>query len=525
MSLLVEQLSFGWSSDAPLFENISFAIDRERVALVGPNGVGKSTLIKLLIGELTPTHGRVKTNQTPHYIPQLFDTSLSIAATLGVEVKLAALDRLDLGLGREEDYLAIGDDWDIEQRARDALAALSVPNRTWQTPLSSLSGGQAMRVYLARAKLEAPEVLILDEPTNDLDAAGLERLYRLVETWPSTLLIVSHDRTLLKKIDRILELTSSGLKSYGGAYEFYKTVKANEQEVAAKRYADAEKQLHTTRRVAQEQRERADRREAHGKRTKTGSMPKIVLSSMKNSAQATAGRIQALGDSKIEGAQADLTSARQTLEERESFTFDVPSTGLSTGKSVLNIKDLTYQHEVGAVPILNNFNLKLIGPARVSITGANGTGKSSLLKVISGLLPIESGTVSLGVERHAFLSQRAWTEAPDSLLIDTFRLHNPEQSDNQARAALARFGFRNIAAECSMQNLSGGERMRASLAMAMMSARPPQLLMLDEPTNHMDLESIETLERALLSYDGAFIVVSHDHYFLSAIKIDHEIEL
>lgn len=523
--LVVDQLSFGWSPDNPIFENLSFAIGRERVGLLGENGAGKSTLIKLLIGELSPNRGRVSRTENLLYLPQLTSPALSIDRALGIDQKLGALGRLDAGDGDEADYALIGDDWDVEDRARKALDEVFVPQRRWSDLLSTLSGGQAMRVRLARARLEKPDLLILDEPTNDLDTAGLDNLYHLVETWTSGLLVVSHDRTLLSKVDRILELSTLGLKSYGGPYAVYKDAKATELQAAERRLADAEKQLKMVHRAAQERRERDARRTRQGRRSKTGSLPKMVLDEMKRSAQETAGRTQRLADRETKIAMSDVEGARQDVEIREPLAFDTPSSGLPAKKRVLDVEDLTVRYESGGSPVLQNLCLQLVGPRRLAVSGPNGSGKSTLLKAISGLLAIESGIVRIGVDRHAYLRQGFLDLDLNARLLDYFQARNPEQTPNDARAALARFGFRNLAAESQIGQLSGGERLRASLATFLMSADPPQLLMLDEPTNHMDLGSVETLERALMAYDGALIVASHDRYFLDAIGIEQEIQL
>ncbi|MEO1101517.1 MAG: ABC-F family ATP-binding cassette domain-containing protein [Pseudomonadota bacterium] len=524
-ALVADQLSFGWSPDSLLFENLSFAIGRERVGLLGENGTGKSTLIKLLTGELSPGGGSVSRSEKLLYLPQLASPSLSIAEALGVDQELEALRRLESGDSTDADYALIGDDWDIEDRARKALDEVSVPQRRWSDLLSTLSGGQAMRVRLARARLEKPDLLILDEPTNDLDAAGLDSLYHLVETWTSGLLVVSHDRTLLSKVDRILEFSTLGLKSYGGPYAVYKDAKTTELQAAERRLANSEKQLKTARRAAQARKERDDRRAKHGKQSKTGSLPKMVIDGMKRRAQATAGRTQQLGEREIATATSDRDAARQDIEIREQLAFDVPSSGLPAKKRVLDVEGLTVRYDTAGAPVLQDFSLQLVGPARLAVSGRNGAGKSTLLKAISGLVPIESGIIRVGVDRHAYLRQDALDLDLDVRLVDYFLACNPEQTPNDARAALARFGFRNIAADGPVAQLSGGERLRAALATVLMSGQPPQLLILDEPTNHMDLDSIETLERALTAYDGALIVASHDGYFLDAIGIEQTLQL
>lgn len=524
-ALVADQLSFGWSPDTLLFENISFSIDAERVGLVGQNGIGKTALINLLTGELDPLGGVIRRPERWTYLTQLTDRSMTIAQALGIDRKLAALSRLAKGAPRPEDYDLVEQAWDIEERAEAALREAGVPERAWSAPLSTLSGGQAMRVKLARIELEQPELLILDEPTNDLDADGLSRLYRLIDTWTQGLLVVSHDRSLLSIVDRILELSSLGLKSYGGGYELYHEAKSTERAAAAHRLLDAERQLRQSRREAQDRKERADRRAAQGKRSKTGSLPPMVLGALKRQAQVTSGKLNALGTQQIIDARERVKTAKADIEHRDPLDFDMASTGLSARKQVLLIDQLGVQIDRAQGPIIRAFDLKVVGPERIAIKGNNGTGKTTLLRAIYGELAAYEGAVRIGVDRIAFLKQDLRAFDSDRSLIAYFTDQNPDLSDNHARAALARFGFRNVSVDKQLRQLSGGERLRAALAAELYASTPPELLILDEPTNHMGLESIETLEAALNAYDGALLVVSHDPWFLNAIGIDREIHL
>ena len=524
-ALIADQLSFGWSPDELLFDSLSFTIGRERVALVGQNGIGKSTLIELLVGQLPLFSGHVRLPQTWLYLPQITAPDLTIEAALGLEQLRSALKRFEQGTASAADYETLENNWDVEDRALAILDQFEVPFRAWTDPLSSLSGGQSVRVRLARAQLERPELLILDEPTNDLDAQGLAKLTQFIEAWPTSLLVVSHDRALLSKMDRILELSTRGLKAFGGNFEAYQAAKSLERASAQRRLSDAEKQVKQARREAQVRRERTERRIALGKRTKTGSLPPVVIGNLKRRAEASAGKAQSVGERQVSDATTQLNAARHAIEVRDPLSFGIATTGLSARKRVLSIEDLTLQYEHRPTPVLDALNLEIVGPERLAIKGRNGAGKSTLLKAIMGEIQPICGRISIGVERVAFLSQDASALRLDLSLIEWCLKENPDLSPNQARAALARFGFRNNAAEASVKHLSGGERLRAALATLLMSQTPPQLIILDEPTNHMDLDSLETLEQALKAYDGALIIVSHDQYFLDAIGITREVVL
>ncbi|MEO0983225.1 MAG: ABC-F family ATP-binding cassette domain-containing protein [Pseudomonadota bacterium] len=524
-AITAEGLAFGWSLETPLFRDLSFTLGDERAALVGANGVGKSTLLRLLLGELQPTAGVVQRRGVLAYVPQAFDRRTTIAETLGVADALAAHARIAAGAAEAEDYDRLDGLWDIEARAEAALADMGLENLDWDRKLATLSGGQAMRARLAGALLNRPDMLILDEPTNDLDADGRDALYALVEGWSTGLLVVSHDRALLSRVDRILELTTLGLTSYGGAYEVYRAAKEAEAAALTRRLADARKDVASAARAAQDRRERAERSASAGKRRNTGSVPTIVLGAMKRRAQRTAAKLDKLGEDRISKARTALDQVEREVERKAALAFDLPSCGLPAGKRVLDFETVTARHEGAAAPVFRELSFRVTGPERIAIVGPNGAGKSTLLALAAGTLTPAAGEVRLGVERWAMLDQRLDRLPDEGDVLDGFLSLNPERTAHEAREALARFGFRGRAVQAPVATLSGGERLRAALAATLAAAEPPQLLMLDEPTNHLDLQSVETLEAALRAYDGAILAVSHDPWFLEAIQVEREIGL
>ncbi|WP_119677489.1 ABC-F family ATP-binding cassette domain-containing protein [Indioceanicola profundi] len=521
--LSADRLSFAWSPDTPLFNDLSLSIGAERVGLVGANGAGKTTLLRLLLGDLAPASGHVARSGRFLYLTQRPAPRTTVAQALGIDRKLQALARIEAGGTDPADFDAVGEDWALAERAAEALAQAGVPDIALDRPLSSLSGGQATRVRLARIHLDRPELLVLDEPTNDLDAEGRAALYTMVRGWRGGLLAVSHDRTLLEAMNRIAELSGLGLRWYGGNYSAYRSAKELEVMAAERRLADAEKERDRIRRTAQEAAERAARRARIGKAQRDGSQSKMLLDAREDAAENHGSRLRRLAERQAGNTLAELEAARAELEIRRTLSLALPSTGLPRGKSVLVMEDVAARHPGAARQALSGLSLALTGPERVALAGPNGSGKSTALAVIAGRIAPEAGTVRLGVERWALLDQRLSLPAGGTVL-DAVRARNPDLPDQACRAALATFLFRNSAALKPVAQLSGGERLRAALA-AELAGAPPQLLMLDEPTNHLDLESMEALEAALRTYDGALLVVSHDPWFLDAIGIERVVEV
>jgi ATPase subunit of ABC transporter with duplicated ATPase domains len=520
----LDGLAYATPDGRALFENLTLSFGAERTGLVGRNGVGKSTLLRIIIGELAATAGALSVCGRIGVLRQALSSppGASVADLLGVRQALARLRRIEAGEGSEDDLADA--DWTLEKRLDAALADVGLAGLDVYRAASSLSGGQATRASLAGLLAAEPDLLVLDEPTNNLDVTARELVAEVLSRWKGGAIVVSHDRALLRCMDRIVELSSRGAQVYGGGYDLYVERKAEAEAAAERDLADAQRGAARVARESQAALERQARRDAAGKRSRArNDAPKILLDAQAGRAEATGGRIRRLADRKSGDAAEVLASAEARVERVRRLAFDLPSTGLAAGKTVLDL-DQAGLGWPGAPPILRDVSLKVIGPERIAVTGPNGSGKTTLLRLAAGELAPTSGRVGQGV-RAAFLDQRTALLGEDGSLVNAWRRLNPGGSENAARAALARFLFRNTAADKPLASLSGGERLRAALACVLAGDPPPQLLILDEPTNHLDLDSIAAVESALAGYDGALLIVSHDADFLQAIGIGREIRL
>jgi ATPase subunit of ABC transporter with duplicated ATPase domains len=521
--IVAERLTYAPADGRALFEDLTLSFGRERTGLVGPNGSGKTTLVRLLAGELTPSSGSVRRAGPVAVLPQEFRPApdSTLAALLGVEERLAALQRLEAGDATAADLEVVGDDWDLPERAGAVLARFGLAHLPLDRPVGAVSGGEATRVALAGLALGRPDFLLLDEPTNHLDAASREALYAFVEGWTGGLLCVSHDRALLRRMDRIVELSSLGVRVYGGNYDFYRARRDADDAAAEREMDSARAALRLAEREARDQRERQARREAQGKRSRaTANMPKILLNGRRGQAQATGARVRAVTEREVEERRERADAARRQVEERELPRFDLPSSGLPAGRLVLELEDVTVRFPGAARPVLDRVSLRIVGPKRVALVGPNGSGKTTLLRVALGRLTPDAGTVRrLPDGEVAHLDQDGAALDPALSVLENFRAFHPGMGPTAARYALARFLFSDEAALQRVRTLSGGQRLRASLACVLGGERPPSLLVLDEPTNHLDLDALEALEGALRGYDGALLVVSHDAEFLGRVGV------
>ncbi|MEU1493441.1 ABC-F family ATP-binding cassette domain-containing protein [Streptomyces sp. NPDC005775] len=526
--LTCSNLSFAWPDDTPVFHDLSFTMGTGRTGLVAPNGAGKSTLLKLIAGELRPGTGSVSVAGTLGYLPQSLPLSgdLTVAEVLGVSAVVRALDAVESGDVSEEHFSVIGDDWDIEERTRAQLDRLGLTDLTLDRSLTTLSGGQVISLGLAAQLLKRPDVLLLDEPTNNLDRKARHQLYDVLGDFNGCLLLVSHDRALLDRMERIAELGSSELRLYGGSFTEYEEAVRSEQEVAEKNIRNAEQDLKREKRELQQARERAERRASNAARNlKSAGLPRIFAGNMKRGAQESAGRAGQMHASRVSEAKARLDEAGRSLRDEQRITLDLPDTHVPAGRDLFLGEEMQVRLGNRAVFAEQGIQLSVRGPERIALTGPNGAGKTTLLRLLTGDLALDGGRIKRADGRIAYLSQRLDLLDVDRTVAENFAAFAPDRPEAERMNLLARFLFRGSRAHLPVRVLSGGERLRATLACVLCAEPAPQLLLLDEPTNNLDLVSAGQLESAVNSYQGAFVVVSHDERFLTEIGVNRWLRL
>ncbi|MFC6019357.1 ribosomal protection-like ABC-F family protein [Plantactinospora solaniradicis] len=527
-SISCVNLSFSWPDDTPVFQDLSFSVGDGRAGLVAPNGAGKSTLLRLIAGELRPSGGTVSVKGVVGYLPQNLSLvgDLTVAEVLGIAPALRALAAIESGDAGEEHFTTIGNDWDIEERTRAELDRLGLGDLSLTRLLHTLSGGQVISLGLAAQLLKRPDVLLLDEPTNNLDLDARHKLYGVLEDWNGCLLLVSHDRALLDRMDRILELDRGEVRAYGGNFTAYSEAVRAAQEVAEKNVRNAEQEVKREKREMQQARERAARRASNAQRNlKNAGLPKIFAGTMKRGAQESAGRANETHAARVSGARARLDEAGRALREEQKIALELPDTKVPAGRTVFLGERMQVRYGERALFAGDGADLTIRGPERIALTGPNGAGKSSLLRVVSGGLEPEGAQVKRADGRIAYLSQRLDLLDLDRTVAENLAAFAPGMPQAQRMNLLARFLFRGSRIHLPVGVLSGGERLRATLACILYAEPAPQLLLLDEPTNNLDLVSVGQLESALDAYEGAFVVVSHDERFLAEIGVDRWLRL
>lgn len=522
-SITFDRVAAKTPGDRTLFEDLTLTIGPERVGLVGRNGSGKSTLLGLIARQGEPASGAITISGRVGELAQRWpDDTITLAEALGVSEGLARLARLERGEGSAEDMSEA--DWTLEHRIAETLAKVDLPERDLTRAIRGFSGGERTRIAVARLWLEAPDILLLDEPTNNLDAPGRAAILALIDEWRGAAFVASHDRDLLERVDRIVELTPIGVAVFGGGWSAFAEAREARRAAAVDALDKAETDLRRVKDQVQLQREMKARKDAAGKAGRfAAGQSKMLLDFKQDRAEASQGAANRLADRQLSQANEALDEAKAKFEVLIPLNVIAPSVNLPSQKLVLQFEDVTAR--VGERLLFGALTFKVTGPERIHIAGANGSGKSTLMKLITGAREPASGSIRRLDGRIAMLDQHSDTLDESRTLLENMRAANPELDDNAAYAGLARFAFRNKKAHQVVSTLSGGERLRASMSIMLASATPPQLLLLDEPTNHLDIDSIEVIEQALIAYDGALIVVSHDPVFVQAIGCTREIRL
>ncbi|MFI6283943.1 ABC-F family ATP-binding cassette domain-containing protein [Streptomyces sp. NPDC051018] len=509
-------LTFSWPDGTTVFDDFQLAVGPGRTGLIGLNGSGKSTLLKLISGELAPSGGTVRTTGEVGFLPQnlVLDTALRVDEVLGIAGTRAALHAIEAGDPSEENFTAVGDDWDVEERARATLDQLGLAHIGLDRTIGEVSGGEGVLLRLAALLLARPDVLLLDEPTNNLDLYARKRLYDAVASWSGVMIVVSHDRELLDLVDQIADLRDGTVAWYGGNHSAYEEALAVEQEAAERMVRVAEADVQRQKRELADAQVKLARRKRYGQKMyDTKREPKIVMGERKRSAQESAGKHRIMHTERLNEARERLDAAVEAVRDDDEIRIELPYTTVHPGRGVLRLRELTLPH---GARVEGEFEIR--GPERIALVGRNGSGKTTLLRTIAGELAPVAGEAETLVPLR-FLPQRL------DVLDDTLSVAAnvaevaPAATNNRIRAQLARFLFRGARADQIAGTLSGGERFRAALASLLLAEPAPQLLMLDEPTNNLDMASVRKLTAALDAYEGALIVASHDVPFLESIGV------
>ncbi|MGF3054358.1 ABC-F family ATP-binding cassette domain-containing protein [Microbacterium sp. YY-03] len=515
-AVVIDDLSFIWPDGQVALDALSGSFSSARTGLVGRNGSGKSTLLRLIAEQLTPTVGGVRASGTVAMLPQRItaQADLPVADLLGVGDVLRAVRAVELGDVDPAHFDTIGDDWDVEARAHAALADIGLPPEALERTVGTLSGGETMLAAISGLRLSGADIVLLDEPTNNLDRFARAKLCGLISSWPGTLVVTSHDTELLELMDETAELYSNELTVFGGPYSEFRAWLDQEQAAAQQAERVARATVKREKRVRIEAETKlAGRERTAAKAEREKRVPLIIAHGRRQDAQVSAGKLRVDAREKENAARAAHDAAERRLRDDDSIRIDLPDPDVSAVRRIATLGDGEREWIIQ-------------GPERVALVGRNGAGKTTLLERLVGVEPRGAGdglaseiTGKLHTDRVRFLRQSA--DGLDEFLSAeaNVRAAAPHIEDRELRNRLARFLIRGDAMTRPVSTLSGGERFRVALASLLLAEPAPQLLILDEPTNNLDIDTVNQLVDALSVYRGAVLVVSHDQPFLDRLGI------
>lgn len=538
MSISIQQITYIHADKEILFKGLNLSVSKgQKIALIGNNGTGKSTLLQIIAGGLSPSSGTIICPDDLYYIPQHFGQfdGQSICEVLQADKKISALHAILHGDASVENFNILNDDWNIEEQIQTALTSWGIGDKLPSQLMNELSGGEKTRVLLAGIEIYNPSVILLDEPTNHLDAKGRNRLYKFVEKTSSTLIVVSHDRTLLNLLNTTCELTPNGIITYGGNYEFYKEQKSIVQNALQQQLEEKEKEIRLAKKIAREVAERKEKQNARGKKAniKKG-ISRMAMDTLKDKAEKSTTKLSNIHAEKSDKLVNEMRNIRSSLSDITLLKTDFNTSSLHHGKILITAKDINFsykrcsnhvkcsKYKYSAKDMLweTPLSFQLKSGDRISIEGPNGCGKTTLLKLITGELPPTQGNLTRTDFSYIYLNQEySIIKNEWNILEQAESFNNRNLPEHEVKTILNRYLFPASVWDKPCRKLSGGEKMRLAFCCLMISNNTPDLFILDEPTNNLDIQSIEIITSTIKNYRGTVVVVSHDKYFVKEIGI------
>ncbi|WKZ68737.1 MAG: ABC-F family ATP-binding cassette domain-containing protein [Melioribacteraceae bacterium] len=527
--VILKNISYKIPNGTKIFDELSFSFNPELTGLVGQNGIGKSTLAKIIEKEMIPESGNVEVFGKVKYLPQNFSelSGKTVADVFLIKEKYDALKRLEEGIGNKNDLLILDDDWELENRIDIVKEKMNISHIDLSRKYDSLSGGEKVKCLFASLLLSNPDFIILDEPTNHLDYEGREIVYDFVRNWKKGMIVISHDRSLLRLMNTIVELTSFGLKSYGGNYDFYFDQKELEDQAFKSQLRNVTSEFKKAIKQKEEIIQRQLKRNISGeKKAIKSNMPKILANQLKGSGEKTLKKLNDIHNEKINDIEGKLSEVKSKQRSNYNIKFDLEQNAKQKHSNLVTAEVINFSYDDSKTLWKENMSFTIYGGERIVLKGKNGSGKTTLLKIIRGELNSSIGQLSIRTNKIGSLDQDASILNDELTLLENIK--NASQGklpEYELRIRLGRFLFYKDDVFKKVNVLSGGEKMRAGLACLLSFYNIPDLIILDEPTNNLDLESIQELTNGLNQFNGAIIVVSHDKDFLSDIGIERTINL
>lgn len=529
MCIDIQQLTYLHPDKEVLFQHISFSVQQGRkTALIGNNGSGKSTLMQLIGGILPVSSGKIYCSSKPYYVPQHFGQydRLTVAAALLVNDKIGALHAILEGNTSIENFNVLADDWNIEERTLAALSSWGLSHIGLFQPINTLSGGEKTKVFLAGINIHDPKIILLDEPSNHLDKASRDKLYKFIQLSSATMLIISHDRTLLNLLPSTYELDKNNITFYNGNFDFYRTQKDEEINSLQAQLDEKEKELRSARKTAREAAERKQKQDVRGEKQNIKKrISRMAMNTLKDKAEKSTAKLQNTHADKQNAITETIASLRTAIPDMNLMKITLNTSPLHTGKILVTAQDINFGYSEPELLWKDSLNFQIKSGERIVIDGGNGTGKTTLLKIIMGVLKPSKGNLISADFNYVYLDQEYSIIKNHLTVFEQVQQYTDTLHDSEIKTILNRFLFPYKVWGKTCNKLSGGEKMKLTLCCLMINSNMPDMLILDEPTNNIDIQNIDILREAVKNYKGTLLIISHDSYFINQTGIDYHIRM
>lgn len=528
MCINIQQLTYIHPDKEVLFQHISFSVQQgQKTALTGNNGSGKSTLIQLIASLLPATSGEIYCSSQPYYVPQHFGQydQLTIAEALLVNDKIKALHAILNGNTSGENFNTLADDWTVEEKTLAALSSWDLSHLHLSQPINTLSGGEKTKVFLAGINIHNPEIILLDEPTNHLDSYSRNKLYKFIQSSNATILTISHDRTLLNLLPSIYELDKNNITFYGGNFDFYKAQKELALNSLHAQLDEKEKELRLARKIAHEAAERKQKQDVRGEKQNIKKrISRMAMNTLKDKAEKSTSKLNNIHAEKQKSINESIAGLRIIIPDMNLMKITLNTSSLHTGKILITAHNINFRYSTTSLwktPL--SFQIK--SGERIVIDGRNGAGKTTLLKIIMGLSEPAEGKLILADFNYVYLDQEYSIIQNHLTIFEQVQQFTNALLESEIKTILNRFLFPYETWNKTCDKLSGGEKMKLTLCCLMVNTNMPDMLILDEPTNNIDIQNIEILTSAIRNFKGTVLIISHDQHFINQAGIDYHITL
>lgn len=529
MSIVVNSLTYIHPDGDMLFKDVNFSVSAgDKASLVGSNGVGKSTLLRILAGVSTASSGELILFEKPYYVPQHLGefANLTLSAALGVDAKIGALHDILGGDASLSNFEVLEDDWDIEERIKLAFKYWNLEDLDLSKKMALLSGGEKTKVFLSGMLIHSPKIILLDEPTNHLDIESRILLYDFIEKSKSTILVVSHDWELLNVFSKTMELLPTSVEVYGGNYDFYDEQKEINMNAMQFQLADQQQKMKTTLLKSREIKEQRLKQEIRGKKQKTrAGIPRIAMGGLKNNAEKSSSKINGEQDEKMKLIAADIDALRLRIEMELPLKINLKSPIFPKGKLLVDANEINIEYHEKSL-WKDNLSVQIYSGDRIHLKGRNGVGKTSLIDIITEKKKISEGRISINKFRYLYVDQEYSLIKNDLTVFENIQTFNEQcLPEHDLKMLLFHHQFSQEYWDRKCVYLSGGEKMKLLLCCLSVSNNIPDILILDEPTNNLDIQSQKTLIHAVKDFNGTILFVSHDLHFIKKIGFNKVISL